>query len=118
MFKKVNVMEAHFEQATGRVVAELLSAAANGAEKVTCRVVSILPETKGGSRKPHIHPDVEEVIFVLTGEGRVWIEGEEILIEKDDLIMIPTAVQHRIINSSEAALDLLCVFPAAEIPIP
>lgn len=117
MFKKVNIQEAQFEQATGRVVAELLSAAANGAENVTCRVVSILPETKGGSRNPHMHPDVEEVIFVLTGEGRVWVDGEEIPIEKDDLIMIPTAVQHRIINPSEAALNLLCVFPSAEIPI-
>lgn len=118
MFRKVNIQETQFEQATGRVVGELLSAAANGAENVTCRVVSILPETKGGSRNPHMHPDVEEVIFVLTGEGMVWIDGEEIPIEKDDLIMIPAAMQHRIINPSEAVLNLLCVFPTAEISIP
>lgn len=118
MFKKTNIRDAQFQQATGRRVAELISAAANGSKNVTCRVVSIFSETKGGARNPHIHPDIEEVIFVLDGEGSVWVNGEEIPIVKDDLMIIPSAVEHRIINPSEDALELLCIFPSAEVPIP
>lgn len=117
MFTLVKTSEAKFQQATGRVVAELASAAATGAEGITCRVVEILPEDKGGARTPHSHPDMEEVIFVLEGQGKVWVEDDEREITRDDLIVVPMKARHRIINSG-GTLRLLCFFPGAQVEIP
>jgi mannose-6-phosphate isomerase-like protein (cupin superfamily) len=104
-------------QATGRMIAELASGAVSGAEGVTCRIVKILPETEGGSRDPHRHKDVEEVIYVLEGSGRILIEETEYDIGAESLLVVPRDVVHRIINPG-GVLKLLCFFPKAEVEIP
>ncbi|TGE39108.1 cupin domain-containing protein [Desulfosporosinus fructosivorans] len=118
MFTLVNINQAKFQQATGRIVAELASAAVTGAEGVTCRVVEIFPEHEGGARMPHTHYDMEEVIFVLEGQGKVWVEERERVISRDDLIVVPMKMRHRIINLGDKALRLLCFFPGAQVEIP
>lgn len=118
MFTLVNIKQAQFQQATGRIIAELASAAVTGAEGVTCRVVEIFPKHDGGARMPHTHLDVEEVIFVLDGQGKVWVEEIEKVISKDDLIVVPMKMRHRIINLGNNTLRLLCVFPKAQVEIP
>lgn len=118
MLTKINIKEAAFQQATGRRVAELVSARATGAAGVTCRLVEIFPETRGGARPPHVHEDLEEVIFVLQGQGKAWVDGEEIAIMEGDLLVIPMKSSHRIINPGAPELCLLCFFPAATVRIP
>lgn len=118
MFTLVNINEAKFQQATGRRIAELVSAAVTGTEGVTCRVVEVLPEHQGGARQPHTHCDVEEVIFVLEGQGKIWVEEQEKDILKDDLIVVPMETEHRIINPGGQRLRLLCFFPKARVEIP
>ena len=118
MFTLVNINQAQYQQATGRIIAELASAAVTETEGVTCRVVKIFPEHDGGARNPHTHSDVEEVIFVLEGQGRIWIEEDEKEISKDDLIVVPMKMRHRIINPADKPLRLLCFFPRAKVEIP
>lgn len=118
MFTLVNIKQAQFQQATGRMIAELASASATGAEGITCRIVEIFPEHEGGARLPHTHLDMEEVIFVLEGQGRVWVEDQERAITRDDLIVVPMKMRHRIINPGNKALRLLCFFPDARVEIP
>ncbi|MDA8228003.1 MAG: cupin domain-containing protein, partial [Desulfitobacterium hafniense] len=77
----------------------------------------ITPEDEGGARQPHIHPDMEEVIFVLEGKGRIWVEEQEEDIITNDLIVVPMKLRHRIINP-EGTLKILCFFPAAKVGIP
>lgn len=118
VFTLVNIDEAKFQQATGRIVAELASAAVTGAEGITCRVVEVFPEDKGGARMPHAHYEMEEVIFVLEGQGRIWVENIEKEIIRDDLIVVPMKMRHRIINPGDGRLRLLCFFPKARVEIP
>lgn len=117
MFTKINISQANYKPATGRKIAELVSAAASGAEGVTCRVVEIYPETEGGARQPHVHPEMEEVIFVLEGRGRIWVEEQEEEILPNDLMVIPMRRRHRIINLG-GQLKILCFFPEAQVGIP
>ena len=118
MLTLVNINQAQFQQATGRIIAELASAAVTEAEGVTCRVVEIFPEHDGGARSQHTHIEMEEVIFVLEGQGKVWVEEQEKVISKDDLIVVPMNTKHRIINPGDKPLRLLCFFPKAQVEIP
>lgn len=118
MFTRLNLKDAVFQQATGRKVAELVSSRATGAVGVTCRVVEIFPETQGGVRAPHVHDDLEEVIYVLQGQGRAWVDGEETVVTAGDLLVIPMQSSHRIINPGAGALRLLCFFPSGTVGIP
>lgn len=117
MFAKTNISQAKFIPAPGRKIAELISASATEAEGVTCRVVEIYPEQEGGDRQPHIHPDMEEVIFVLEGIGSVWVEDHEEKIVPHDLLVVPKKVPHRVINPG-GQLKLLCFFPDENVGIP
>lgn len=115
--KKINITNVEFQPATGRQIAEIASAAVSGAKTVTCRIVEIFPEGQVGPRAPHSH-DIEEVIYVIDGQGRVWLEGEEIEFAAGELVVIPIGSKHRIINPGINKLTLLCVFPAANVEIP
>lgn len=117
MFTLVNINEAKFQQATGRIVAELASAAVTGAEGITCWVAEVFPEDKGGARMPHVRYEMEEVIFILEGQGKIWIENDVKEIVKDDLIVVPRKMRHRIINPADKILRLLCFFPEAQVEI-
>ncbi|WP_338824111.1 hypothetical protein MHOCP_22320 [Moorella humiferrea] len=118
MIIKVNIDKVNFQPAVGRRIAELASAKATGATGITCRLVEIYPEEHGGARRPHVHENFEEVIFVLKGEGKAWVDNKEIEIKTGDLIVIPTKALHRIINPGNDDLRLLCFFPAADVEIP
>lgn len=117
MFTKTNISQTSFIDATGRRISELVSASVSGAEGVTCRVVEIFPETEGGSRNPHTHSDYEEIILVLEGRGKVWVEDEEEEILPNDLIVVPKLQRHRIINPG-GYLRIFCVFPDSNVGIP
>lgn len=115
MMKKINLDEAGFKKAPNRRIAELASAVVLGSETVTCRVVEVNPISSCESRNPHIHLDVEEVIFVLEGRGEIWSEGTVETIEKNDLILIPKQEKHMLFNPFESPLRIICFFPKNNI---
>ncbi|KKM10670.1 hypothetical protein SY88_12365 [Clostridiales bacterium PH28_bin88] len=100
------------------MVAELISERTVGAKGVTCRVVDILPASQVGTREPHVHDAMEEVIYVLEGRGEAWVNGDVIPIEPGDALLMPMGVPHMIINPTEQRLRLICFFPAAALGIP
>ena len=117
MFVKINTRDISFIPATGRRIAEMISADKTKAETVTCRVVEIYPETEGGEREPHAHLEMEEVIFVLEGKGKVLIQDHEEEIAENDVLIIPMKTMHRIVNPG-GTLRLLCFFPKSNVGIP
>ena len=61
-------------------------------------------------RPAHSHKDIEEITYVVEGEGEVWIEGETSKIKKGDSILWPVNAKHTVRNTGKEALVLLCVF--------
>jgi len=57
--------------------------------------------------RPHIHKDMTEVFFILSGKGIFHSEKEEILVEKDDYISIPSGEKHWQSNPFKEPLELL-----------
>jgi mannose-6-phosphate isomerase-like protein (cupin superfamily) len=62
----------------------------------------------GGSTQEHYHPRAEEIYFITSGSGRMRIEGEERLVGVGDAIAIPPGQRHKLWNTGETVLTLLC----------
>jgi len=62
----------------------------------------------GSATQEHYHPKSEEIYYILSGVGRMKIEGELREIGPLDAIAIPPGARHKIWNIGEVPLVLLC----------
>lgn len=87
-----------------------------GAETFSAGVV-VLEPGKGHDR--HIHPDSEEILYVLSGEGTQTVDDDERQVSAGDMIHIHAGVEHSTINNSWEPLRFLAMYgppgPEAEI---
>jgi mannose-6-phosphate isomerase-like protein (cupin superfamily) len=114
MIKKHNLRDVEFKPAPNRKIAELVSGDVLGSRNVTFRIVDIVPLSQQKLRHPHSHQDFEETIFILSGRGKIWAEGESMDVEEGDALLIPAGVVHMIMNTTEEPLRLACFFPVRE----
>ncbi|MEO6183134.1 MAG: cupin domain-containing protein [Verrucomicrobiota bacterium] len=61
-----------------------------------------------GSTLEHLHPGAEEIYFIMEGRGRMRIENETRDVKIGDAIAIPPGQKHKIWNTGEEVLKLLC----------
>lgn len=65
---------------------------------------------------PHIHPNQDEYIYVLSGTYEVWIDGTDMKAVKGDLVRLPRGLAHGIFNRSDAeATSLFWVAPTGPL---
>ena len=62
----------------------------------------------GGSTLEHFHPCAEEIYFITAGSGKMRIENETRNVKIGDAIAIPPGQKHKIWNTGEELLKLLC----------
>ena len=62
----------------------------------------------GASTQEHFHPRAEEIYFITHGAGKIRIEGELREVRAGDAIAIPPGQKHKLWNTGEEALRLLC----------
>lgn len=62
----------------------------------------------GGSTQEHFHPRAEEIYFITQGRGRMRIEGEWREVSPGDAIAIPPGQRHKLWNTGNETLRLLC----------
>jgi mannose-6-phosphate isomerase-like protein (cupin superfamily) len=56
----------------------------------------------------HIHPDAEELVVILRGQGTFHLAGESFPVKAEDVIYIPPDAEHELRNTGD---DLLfCLF--------
>ncbi len=100
----------------GRRSREILSGE-TGADS-TVRIVDIaVPEPGAAPRPPHWHPDSEECIHVLAGEGVTWVDGADFPMRPGDTIRIAPGERHVTRNIGGTTLTLLCFFPVPAITV-
>ena len=70
--------------------------------------VILLP---GQGHTRHNHPDAEEILYVLSGEGRQMLDDEEPFpIKAGDTIYVPQAAFHSTVNAGWEPLRLLALY--------
>lgn len=61
----------------------------------------------------HLHPNQEEIVFVLDGEIEQWLEQEKTILKTGDSTFIPANVIHASFNTSEKPVRVLAILGPA-----
>ena len=65
-----------------------------------------LPE--GARTIPHLHPQTEEIYYILEGEAEMIIADERQSVGVGDAIAIPPGIVHQIVNRGVGTLKFIC----------
>ncbi len=86
----------------------LVTPGANEGANITFGEVMLLP---GQGHDRHNHPQSEEILYVLSGEGiQMLDDGQPFPVRAGDTIYVPTAVFHSTMNTGWAPLRLLAIY--------
>lgn len=64
----------------------------------------------GDGHDVHTHPESEEILYVLSGEGEQMVDGETREVSAGDTIYIPADIEHSTINTGWEPLRFLAVY--------
>ena len=74
----------------------------------TMNVVTIKP---GNTVKPaHSHPDLEEVIYITSGEGSVLIDGQVHELRAGTAVLFKAGSIHMVRNTGNEDMKIVCFF--------
>ena len=89
----------------------LAEPAASGVERFSFGMVVLAP---GQGHDRHNHPGSEEIIFVMSGEGRQMVDDQPaVQVHPGACIYIPADIYHSTINTGWEPLRLLVVYSPA-----
>jgi mannose-6-phosphate isomerase-like protein (cupin superfamily) len=71
-------------------------------------VIRIPPGEK--VRPAHSHPRGEEVIYIISGSGRVLVAGEVAEIRSGSAILFPQGAVHMVHNTGSEEMKVICFF--------
>lgn len=77
------------------------------AEHFSAGIVQLEPK-QGHER--HNHPDSEEILYVISGEGIQTVDDDERRITPGDMVYIPAGVHHSTVNATWEPLRLLAAY--------
>jgi quercetin dioxygenase-like cupin family protein len=58
----------------------------------------------------HSHPNCEELIYVVSGSGKVFIDGSVHSLSKGTTVLFKQGMKHMVRNDGSEDLKLVCVF--------
>ena len=97
----------------GREWQLLLGPQTGESHRMTMSIATFPP----GSAPPlHVHADEEEMVYVLTGRGRLVNELDDVQLEPGVAFRVPVGVRHGAVNDGDEPLRLLCVFDPPVVP--
>ncbi|MGD1072683.1 MAG: cupin domain-containing protein [Bryobacteraceae bacterium] len=95
----------------GRNLRWLVNAELLGAKHLSACVIKVAP---GETVRPaHSHPNGEEVIYIITGSGRVMIEGEVAPVREGSVVLFPQGKVHMLQNNGQTEMKVVCFFAPA-----
>ena len=68
----------------------------------------------GKGNVEHVHPNCEEIVFVLDGEVEHTLGEQSARLSSGDLIVVPRGVPHRLFNHGSSAVRALVVFSSPD----
>jgi len=79
-----------------------------GAKHCSMAVIRVAPGEK--VRPAHSHPNGEEVIYILSGHGRVLVNGEVAPVKTNSAVLFPQGEIHMLQNLSDVEMKVACFF--------
>jgi quercetin dioxygenase-like cupin family protein len=81
------------------------------AENCSVCVIRVAPGDR--VRPAHSHPEGEEVIYIMTGSGRVLVDGEVSPVRAGSVVLFPQGKPHMLHNSGDEEMKVVCFFAPA-----
>jgi oxalate decarboxylase/phosphoglucose isomerase-like protein (cupin superfamily) len=78
-----------------------------GSERFSAGVVQLEP---GKGHELHTHPDSDEILYFLGGEGEQTVKGDTRDVGPGEMVYIPAGVEHGTVNTGWETLKLLAVY--------
>lgn len=63
-----------------------------------------------------VHPDTDQILFFVEGNGKAILDSESIQFRKGCVITVPSGIMHTIINVGDTELKLYTVYSPQEHP--
>lgn len=77
-------------------------------------VVMSIPS--GGEIGEETHPDTDQVLYFVSGEGKAVLNGEEVNITKDDVVLVNAGTKHNFINTGKNELKIITAYSPPHHP--
>ncbi|HQG32626.1 MAG TPA: cupin domain-containing protein [Deltaproteobacteria bacterium] len=89
----------------GSEIRELIHPDAGGSKRMSLAEATVLP---GAATFFHVHRTSEEIYHIIRGSGFMTLGDEVFEVGEGDSILIRPGVPHRIENTGEGSLKILC----------
>ncbi|HEX9116133.1 MAG TPA: cupin domain-containing protein [Anaerolineae bacterium] len=64
----------------------------------------------------HAHAGIEEVIYILKGQGEASVSGERAAFKQGDAVLFPANAPHQVRNTGDDVMVVVCMFSAPTDP--
>lgn len=71
--------------------------------------ITFLPNTE---QKKHLHTGDEQILYILSGKGTQWVDGEEYPLSYGQVYHIPPYAEHAVNNLGNEPLEMIIVYNA------
>jgi mannose-6-phosphate isomerase-like protein (cupin superfamily) len=79
--------------------------------------MAIMDCPPGSTVRPlHSHRDIEEILFILEGEGETWVDGEVASFKQGDAVLFPVNSKHMVRNTGTTSLRTCSIFSPPTSP--
>ena len=110
----INLKNAKVMKLEGRQMYMLITPDTIKSENIS--MVLIRVEHGETVRPCHSHPTSEEIIYIIKGKGKAWVNGEIFIFIKESAVFIPMGSKHMIKNIGRSVLEAICVFSPPVTP--
>ena len=77
------------------------------ATECAATLFSMAPHVPAGEGE--IHPEIDELCYVIAGSGILYLNGEPIRFEAGDVIFVPKGYHHSVENDGDEVINMFCV---------
>jgi quercetin dioxygenase-like cupin family protein len=104
----IHESEGHELELTGRRLRWVVSPDTLQARHCSACVIRVAPGER--VRPAHSHPNGEEVIYIITGTGRVLVAGEIQAGRAGSTVLFPQGAVHMLENTGTEEMKVVCFF--------
>lgn len=76
-------------------------------------IMSIQP---GGEIGSEVHPDNDQVLYLVEGRGRVVLNKQEADFKAGDIVLVPAGTEHNFIAADDAPLKIITTYSPPHHP--
>lgn len=70
----------------------------------------------GGEIGEEVHTDNDQVLYLIDGEGKMILDGEEMPFRKHDLVLVNAGTKHNFITVGDEAMKIITTYSPAHHP--